>query len=53
MRRNIEIQHVTKSTKVNWNMVEELKLNKPIIRKKRVNYNNEILENINFYVLNT
>ena len=46
MRRNITIQQVTKSPKVNWNVVEELKLNKPIIRKKKVNYNNEILDNI-------
>ena len=45
MRRNITIQQVTKSPKVNWNVVEELKLNKPIIRK-RVHYNDEILDNI-------
>jgi len=35
MRRNkIEIHQVTRSTKINWIMVEELGLNKPIIRKK-------------------
>ena len=46
MRRNacIEEVQVTKSTKVNWDVVEKLKLGKKIIRKKRENYDEEILE---------
>lgn len=47
MRRNIrivEIQKVTRSPKINWNIVEELKLDKPIVRKKKENHNEEILD---------
>ena len=45
MRSNkIDIKQVTRSTKVNWNMVEKLGLNKSIIRVKKANYEEEILE---------
>ena len=46
MRRTLRIEEktVTKSRKVNWNMVEELKVGKAIIRKKRKNHDEEILE---------
>jgi hypothetical protein len=57
MRKNkvesSEYTEIIKSTKVNWDMVEELGFNKPIIRKRitrkpiimniRINYDEEII----------
>ena len=42
MRRTTRIEIITKSTKVNWDVVEKLKLDKPIIRKKREKRNGRL-----------
>jgi hypothetical protein len=45
MRSNTKlIIDIKKSSKINWIMVEELGLNKPFIRVKKANYEEEILE---------